>query len=557
MLVMIDGRSVYSPLFGGVYWDSQNVVLEDIDHIEVIRGPRGSLWGANAVNGIVNIITKPAEATQGTLLTAGTGTLEPASATVRYGGKVGGLGFYRLFSTYTKNSGGVDANGRSTPDGGHLLRCGFRSDLQLRKQDSLTLEGDLYRGSFGELLNLPILTEPYSETNPGVIEPAGASVLARWAHTLSKGARTELQAYYNLDDREATERPDRRATADVDFQYHFHFQEKHDMVWGLGYRLYRVNMPATPYLSYTPGRQSETLFSAFLQDEYSLRPDRVHLVAGVKLEHNPYTGLEAQPSVGLVWTPGATQTVWGAISRAVKTPSVLNLSMQRPLSVDPSEDGLVLTTLVGNPNYKSENLLAYEGGYRLQLGRRFSIDATGFLNSYNDVETNETLPDQIPSHANPAYTVTPTQWANNLFGINYGAEIGATWHVFPRWSLSGTYSWLKLKMRQNAASNDLETGPSFNGEAPTNQFGARSSLRLFKNIDFNTWSQYVGPLPADGVASYIRLDSNFEWHAGEYTRIDVGGQNLLTPHHSEFVVGNGAIASEVRRSFFVRMTLAF
>jgi iron complex outermembrane receptor protein len=374
---------------------------------------------------------------------------------------------------------------------------------------------------------------------------------------LSNGARTELQAYYNLDDREATERPDRRATADVDFQYHFHFQEKHDMVWGLGYRLYRVNMPATPYLSYTPGRQSETLFSAFLQDEYSLRPDRVHLVAGVKLEHNPYTGLEAQPSVGLIWTPGAAQAIWGAVSRAVKTPSILNLSMQRPLSVDPSEDGLVLTTLVGNPNYKSENLLAYEGGYRLQLGRRFSIDATGFLNSYNDVETNETLPDQIPSQANPAYTVTPTQWANNLLGITYGAEIGATWHVVPRWSLSGTYSWLKLKMRQNAASNDLETGPSFNGEAPTNQFGARSSLRLFKNIDFNTWSQYVGPLPADGVASYIRLDSNFEWHAGEYTRINVGGQNLLTPHHSEFVVGNGATASEVRRSFFVRMTFGF
>jgi len=469
MLVMIDGRSVYSPLFGGVYWDSQNVALEDIDRIEVIRGPGGSLWGANAVNGIVNIITKPAEATQGTLLSAGTGTLEPASATVRYGGKVGGLGFYRLFSAYTKNSGGVDANGGLTPDGGHLLPGGFRSDLQLRRQDSLTVEGALYRGSFGELLNLPTFAAPFAETNPGVIEPAGGGVLGRWTHTLSHGARTELQAYYSLDDREATERPDRRGTTDIDFQYHFHSQEKHDIVWGLGYRFYRVNMPATPYLSYTPSRQSEALFSAFLQDEYSLSPDQIHLVAGVKLEHNPYTGLEAQPSLGLVWTPAATQTIWAAVSRAIKTPSILNLSMHRPLSVDPGTDGLILTTLIGNPNYKSENLLAYEGGYRLQLGRRFSIDATGFVNRYNDVETNETLPDEIPPHANPPYTVTPTQWANNLFGITYGAEIVATWHVVPRWSLSGTYSWLKLKMRQNAASNDLGTGrPLMEKRPPTN-----------------------------------------------------------------------------------------
>lgn len=153
--------------------------------------------------------------------------------------------------------------------------------------------------------------------------------------------------------------------------------------------------------------------------------------------------------------------------------------------------------------------------------------------------------------------MTPTQWANNLFGITYGAEIATTWHVLPRWSLSGTYSWLKLKMRQNAASNDLGTGPSFNGEAPTNQFGARSSLRLYKNVDFNSFSEYVGALPADGVPSYVRLDSNLQWHVGEYTRIDVGGQNLLSPRHTEFLVGNGAISTEVRRSFFLRVTFGF
>lgn len=556
MLVMIDGRSVYSPLFGGVYWDDQNLVLEDIDRIEVIRGPGGSLWGANAVNGIINIITKSSQATQGTLVTINSGNLEPASASARYGGKVGKLGFYRVFSTFTKNSGGVDAGGESTADDWHLLHGGFRSDLQLRQHDSLSVEGDLYDGRFGELLNLPTFSPPYAESNLGYISPSGGDILGRWTHKLSSGASTELQASYSLDNRDATERPDHRSTIDIDFQYHLHLRQNHDVVWGTGYRLYQLDAPATPYLVITPSKQSETLYSTFLQDEYSLRPD-LHLIAGIKLEHNPYTGLVVQPSLGVVWKPTAHQTFWGAVSRAVKTPTILDLSMDRPLSVSPSPDGLVLTTLIGNPNYKNENLLAYEGGYRYQWRRRVSLDATGFINSYDDVETNETLPPQIQAQANPPYTLIPTQWANNLFGQTYGAEVAATWNVIPRWKLSGTYSWLKMKMGQNAASNDFGTGPAFNGEAPTNQFGASSSLRLLKNVDFNAWSEYVSALPADGVPSYVRLDSNLQWHVGEYTRIDVGGQNLLTARHIEYLVGNGAIATEVPRSFFVRMMFTF
>jgi iron complex outermembrane receptor protein len=254
-----------------------------------------------------------------------------------------------------------------------------------------------------------------------------------------------------------------------------------------------------------------------------------------------------------MWTPVRKQAFWAAVSRAVKTPTIINTSMNRVLWVAPGGQGLIVSTLVGNPNYQSEDLLSYEAGYRLQA-KHFSLDATGFVNNYNDGETNENLPPQFQPQAQPPYTVMARQWANNLFGKTFGAEVAVTWNVVSRWKLSGSYSWLKMEMRQNARSNDFTTGPAFNGEAPTNQFGLRSSLQVIRNLQLNTWSAYVGSLPANGVASYIRLDSNFQWRVGERCRLDFGGQNLLTLHHTEYVVGNGAIPTDARRTFFTRFT---
>jgi iron complex outermembrane receptor protein len=559
MLVMIDGRSMYSPIFGGIYWDSVNLVMDDIDRIEVIRGPGGSLWGTNAVNGTVNIITRSSQATQGLLLTEKSASDAPVSLTARYGGQVGRIGTYRIFSKYTDAFGSQDATGQWAGDAWHLLHGGFRSDLKLREQDALMLEGNIYLGTFGEPLTRPLLVDSFVEAVGGKNSVSGGSVLGRWTHIYVTGQETQLQVYFTKENRDATERPDNLNTVDIDVQHHFHIGSRQDVVGGAGYRFSGFYAPATHSLTITPASQHYPLFSGFIQDELALVPKRFSLFAGVKSEHNRFTVFDLQPSLRLNWRPNENSAVWASVSKAVKIPNILNTSMYRPESASLGEDGVDLATLVGNPKYKDEHLLAYESGYRLQL-KRISMDTTGFVNNYNDVETNESLAPVI----HPGYTEYPTQWANNLFGKSFGAEVAAIWNVVPGWKIAASYSWLKMEMRANSRSNDTDTAIGFNTGTPTNHFGVRSSYALLKNLDFNALAQYTGPMPsglggdsAPALPSYYRVDSNLEWHVGEGIRIDIGGQNLVDPRRMEYVGGNGAIQTLSPRNIFARITYVF
>ncbi len=562
ILVMIDGRSLYSPIFGGVYWDSIDLVMEDIDRIEVIRGPGGSLWGTNAVNGIVNIITRSSQATQGALLSAQSGSDTAISMTARYGGKAGKMGTYRIFSKYTDSFGNENEAGGHGGDGWHLLHGGFRSDLNLRQRDGLMLEGDLYGGSFGEPVHSHQLTVPYGSVVNGVNSPIGGTMLGRWTHDYADGQQTQVQVYYSKENRDATERPLHLDTVDVDAQHHFHIGSRQDFVAGGGYRYSKVFVPPTAYFQVLPAHQDFPLFGAFIQDEIALVPKKLSLIAGGKLEHNRFTGVDFQPSVRLNWRPTEKHGVWAAVSQAVKTPNLVNTTMYRILSVSQGPNGLQATTYNGNPKYKDERLLAFEGGYRLQL-KRVSLDTTGFVNRYDDAETAETLAPVVHT-GSPAYTETPTQWANNSFGRSFGAEVAATWNVDSRWKLTAFYSWLKIEMRQNARSNDSDTASGLNAGAPTNRYGVRSSYWLLKTLQFNAVAQYAGPLPSTdahdptpSVKSYYRVDSNLQWHVGEYIRLDVGGENLLTPRSAEFGGGNGAIQTLSPRAVFGKVTYVF
>jgi len=559
MLVMIDGRSLYSPIFGGIYWDSIDLVIEDIDRIEVIRGPGGSLWGTNAVNGTVNIITRPSQTTQGALLSTMSASDTPVILTARYGGQVGKIGAYRIFSKYTDSFGNEDATGHRAGDAWHQLYGGFRADLKLRQRDALMLEADIHSGSFGEPVVENLVVAPFSATVGGINSVLGGMMLGRWTHSYANGQETQAQVYYSKENREATERPDHLATVDVDAQHHFRVGTLQDIVAGAGYRYSWVFASATPYLQIIPASQDYPLFGAFLQDEIALIPKKLSLTVGGKLEHNRFTGFDFQPSARVNWRPAAHHSLWAAVSKAVKTPNLLNTSMHRILSVSTGEDGIDVGTLVGNPKYQDENLLAYEAGYRLQW-KRASIDATGFVNNYNDVETNESI---APVKRN-GYTDYPAQWANNLFGKSFGAEVAATWTVISRWKLTASYSWLKLEMRANSHSNDMGTGVGFNAGTPTNHFGVRSSYSLLRNLQFNTLAAYTGPLPSGlggntppALPSYYRVDSNLQWHVGEYVRLDFGGQNLLEPRRANFTGGNGAIQTLSPRSVFGRITYVF
>ena len=559
MLVMIDGRSLYSPIFGGIYWDSIALIMDDIDRIEVIRGPGGSLWGTNAVNGTVNIITRSSQATQGLLLRDLSSSDMPVSITVRYGGRVGKIGTYRIFSKYSDTFGNQDATGHWAGDAWHLLHGGLRSDLKLRERDTLMLEGNIYLGSFGEPLNVPLLVAPFAATIGGVNSVSGGAAMGRWTHTYVDGQETQVQVFYAIEDRDATERPDNLDTVDVDVQHHFHVASRQDIVGGAGYRYSQFYAQATPSLTITPAHQDYPLYSAFVQDEIALVPKKLSLTAGGKTEHNRFTGFDFQPSLRLNWRPSKKDALWASVSKAVKIPNFLNTSMYRPVSASLGTDGVDLATLVGNPKYKDEHLLAYEGGYRVQL-KRLSMDATGFVNNYSDVETNENLAPVV--HA--GYTEYPAQWANNLFGKSFGAEVAASWNVIPDWKMTASYSWLKLEMRANSQSNDTSTAVGFNTGTPTNHFGVRSSYALRKNLDFNALAQYTGPIAsglgadtAPALPSYCRVDGNLQWHMEDYIRIDVGGQNLLYPRRAEYTGGNGAIQTLNPRNIFARITYVF
>ncbi len=559
MLVMIDGRSLYSPIFGGIYWDSITLDLDDIDRIEVIRGPGGSLWGTNAVNGTVNIITRSSQETQGMLLIERSSSDTPISLSARYGAPVGKLGSYRIFSKYADAFGTQDETGHWAGDAWHLLRGGVRSDLKLQEHDALMLEGDLYGGSFGEPLTRTILVAPFAVTVGGINSISGGSAMGRWTHGYVDGQETQVQVYYVIEDRDATERPDNLSTIDVDLQHDFHIGSRQDLVGGAGYRYSALYAPATPSLVITPAKQRYPLFSGFIQDELSLVPKRFSLVAGGKSEHNRFTGIDFQPSLRLNWRPDLRSAIWVSVTKAIKIPNILNTSMYRPLSASLGTDGIDLTALVGNPKYKDERLLAYETGIRIQL-KRASLDATGFVNNYNDVETNESL----APVAQAGYTEYPAQWANNLFGKTFGAEAAASWSVVSNWKVTTSYSWLKIEMRANSQSNDTSTAGGFNAGTPTNHFGASSSCSPLKNLDFNVLAQYTGPLPsgfgkdtAPALPSYYRVDSDLQLHVREYFRIDLGGQNLLQPRIAQYVGGSGANQTLTPRNVFVRATYAF
>jgi iron complex outermembrane recepter protein len=563
LLVLIDGRSVYTPLFSGVYWNVQDVMLEDVDRIEVIRGPGATLWGANAVNGVINIISKKAKDTQSAVVTAGGGNEERGSGAVRYGSKIGSNTYYRAYGKYFDWGPSLYPSGTTAHDGWDALRGGFRADWTPAGANSLTLQGDIYRSKYGETLTVPSLNAPYSSTFPNDGKYSGANILGRWNHSL-EGSSMSLQMYYdNTTIADNSLFVDHQNIFDLDFQDGFHVGDSQQFVWGMGYRSIRDRNDSSFSVSLQPNQVTLNHFSGFLQDEIGLFDKKLRITLGSKFEHNDFTGFEVEPNARLLWTLTPNQSIWTAVSRAVRTPALteeglrLNSQVIPPLTPANPAPFPAIVTVFGSPKFQSEDLLAYELGYRVQATNSFSADIATFYNTYSNLRTAEPGAPSLEGAPAPTDVVVPFVAANKMSGGTYGVELFADWRVVPKWRLVGSYSYLQMDISKNASS--LDPTPDLpNGSSPRHQWYVRSSIDLPKHFDTDTTLRFVDHLPGLNIPSYYSLDAHVGWRPVPSVEFSIAGQNLLNNQHLEFIPDFiNTSPTEVKRSIFGSITLKF
>jgi len=537
LLVMIDGRTVYSPLFSGVYWDAQQVFLDDVDRIEVIRGPGATVWGANAVNGVISILSKSARDTQGGLIYGGGGDVHLALGGSRYGGKISKDTYYRVYGSYQLSDDFPEAKGRPADDSWDLGKGGFRIDHYTHNDGQLTWQGDGYAGNLaghsGDLY--------------------GFNTLGRWTQPISERSSYEVQAYFDHTHRNDGLAEVSLDTADLSWQHTFGLGERNDVIWGLGYRftdaqLHHANSPAVTILNHDLPLH---LFSAFVQDEFKIIPDKLTFTLGTKIEHNDFTGVEVQPSARLVYKPAENQTLWAAVSRAVRTPSEADgknaIAFATGAPIIGPGGGLYVPIFFGNTQLESEVLWAYELGYRIQPTHRLSLDVTAFYNDYTRLAGQQAT-GFIPGA--PVGTMT-IQSFNTLRGESYGGEAVLTVAATDSWRLSASYSLLMMHVHgePGSAAEALELN------APTHQVVLRSSYDFARHFSLDGQLRYVDNVAA--VAAYVTADIRLSYRPTANLELSIVGQNLLDARHPEQASVLGLPTDEVPRGFYGRITWRF
>jgi iron complex outermembrane recepter protein len=532
VLVLFDGRSVYSPLFHGVYWEVQDTLMEDIDRIEVIRGPGGTIWGANAVDGVINIITRDSKDTQGGFVSAGGGNVDQGSLDLRQGFGDGGPLNFRVYAR------GITVGPQYHPDNKRFDdwrrgQAGFRADWTATSRDTLILQGDIYDELAGESARITSVSPPSANIVNENARLSGGNVTARWQRSLAGGSDIQLEAYYDRVNRRQSNQAEYRDTFDVDFVHHLTLGDRNNLVWGLGARASVGNLPAVvPTYVFNPGRRTDQVYSAFAQDEIRLVGQRLWLTLGSKLLHSSFSGFDAEPTVRLLFAPTARQTFWSAVTRAVRTPSDI-------------EDTLVSTVLAptGPPQFRrtagdrefiAETLVGYEAGYRSAVRRDLSLDIAGFFNQYDHLLSLEPGVPFTETQPAPAHLILPFANGNGIRGTTSGFEISAEWRPAERWRLQGSYSYLHMNLRNRPGSQDTGTAGSTEGSSPRHEPAVRSSFDLTSHIDMSLAWRYVSALPAQQVGGYQTADIRLAWRPSRSVEFSISGQNLLQPHHAEY-----------------------
>ena len=558
LLVMIDGRSVYTPLFSGVFWDAQDTVLEDIDRIEVVRGPGASLWGANAVNGVINIVTKRARDTQGALVVAGGGTEEQGFTSLRYGGKANDDTYYRGYVKYFNRDSQEFIDGSNAADDWQVGRAGFRVDWEPDGPDAVTVQGDIYRGVVGTTGSVHSLAPPFAETVNRDDDMFGANLLTRWTRRFADGSDMALQVYYDLTSGDELGTSIAEHTFDVDFQHHFQPDDRNDIVWGVGYRLYAARFDGTFDVSFSDDHRTDYLANAFIQDDITIVPDELRVTLGSKLEYNSFTGLEIEPTARAIWTPDDRQSVWAAVSRATRTPSQTTDAISLNSVVPPGDPGNpfplpVLVSIAGNSGETSEDLVSFELGYRIRPTDDFSVDIAGFYDLYDNLVTVET----VGASLQPGFVLVNEQFDNLGCARTYGVEASADWRVAPWWRLQGAYTFLHLDVDRASSSNDPLIEQT-DGRDPVHQVSLRSSFDIGDDWEFDLWPRFVSSLPERNVDSYFTFDARLGWRPMDGVELAVVGQNLFDSRHLEFTPELiNTTPTEIQRAVYGKVTVTF
>lgn len=568
LLVLVDGRSVYTPSFSGVYWEAQDLMLEDIDRIEVIRGPGASLWGANAVNGIINIITRHTADTQGSLLSLTAGDEERLIAALRHGGNLGGFGHYRVYGKFAKRDALVDLERNDAGDDWRTGRIGFRADWAPNTRDSLSLFGDAYRVDLDQNLVVPDLAAPpaYATQLQDSARMTGGAVQGRWEHIRTPSSELALQAYYQYYRRRDFFYDEKRHTFDIEFQHNVTLDPGNELIWGLGYRYMGDEIGDTSLSAVIPRRRELSLFNAFVQDRLALSRD-LELTLGSKLEHNDYTGWELQPSARLLWAPRANQRWWAAVSRAVRTPSRGDRDAQLDLLVTPpAQDGPPLPGLVQlrtNATFESETLWAYELGFRTWPSEQVSLDMAVFYHDYDRLRGSrrEGDPTMEIGPGGPFLRV-PVVLDNLHEGRGYGFELAADWRPRDRWRLEFAYGFLHLDIEAGsfglAATGDESS-------VPRQQASLRSLWQPWQGVELDAWLRYTDALGETGGSgpvgprpdAYLTLDLRLGWRPSADLELSLVGRNLIDVPRLEFINESFPFSTQSERSVYGQLTWSF